>query len=129
MSFLSEFKCQKCQTCDESKFTKTSKNICKECKKSLKPCKCKNCGDEDKNNFFEGRYTTCKKCKNNVRNDKNLEKRVDKIPYDYESDIKMEKFIANDLKIFRGYTVKQTIEKLQEEILIMKIKLFHKHLI
>lgn len=116
MNNLPEFKCQKCQTSDVSKFTKTSKNICKECKKSLKPCKCKHCGDEDRLNFFEGRYTTCKKCKNNVKNVKNLDTKFECLPYNYELNLQIENFIMNDFKIFRGITVKQKIVDSDEKI-------------
>jgi hypothetical protein len=81
--------------------------------KTLKPYKCKKCNEEDITKFIDGRYTVCKKC----RSVKSKENTLSSESIKPDSDDKiMEKYLRFDYTIFNGYSVKQYIEMLHDEL-------------
>lgn len=86
--------------------------------KGTKDYLCKKCGDSNIANFIVGRYSTCRKCRT-VKAKENKLTTSDSIKVDSE-DKNIEKYLRFDYSIFNGYSTKQIIDLLYEEIQELK---------
>lgn len=127
--------CEKCGESEEDKFSPSTFNICKNCRKekSSKTYLCKFCGVSDESLFYEGRYGNCKKCycKKKVDKvsivkfieDKHKEPEIKESFSDVEIKNYLRKILKFDTTIMEGLSFKQYMEDIKVENISLCSKL------